>query len=167
MFDKARGALHQPAFGFLREKQEDLQKTAQAFIDYQEQSARYDRLMLKVGERSFARFQLKLAEREEPGRQIESARALYDLWIDAAEEAYAEIALSEEFREVYAAVEAPKGEFGVYLVSDGSNKPYRCKIKAPGFAHLAGLDFIGKGHLLADVSAVLGSIDIVFGEVDR
>ncbi|MCG6857398.1 MAG: NADH-quinone oxidoreductase subunit D [Salaquimonas sp.] len=69
--------------------------------------------------------------------------------------------------EVYAAVEAPKGEFGVYLVSDGSNKPYRCKIKAPGFAHLAGLDYVGKGHLLADVSAVLGSIDIVFGEVDR
>lgn len=104
MFDKTRGALHQPAFGFLREKQENLQKTAQVFIDYQEQSARYDRLMLKVGEQSFARFQLKLAEREEPGRQIESARALYDLWIDAAEEAYAEIALSEEFREVYAAV---------------------------------------------------------------
>lgn len=69
--------------------------------------------------------------------------------------------------EVYAAVEAPKGEFGVYLVSDGTNKPYRCKLRAPGFAHLAGLDFMGKGHLLADVSAVLGSLDIVFGEVDR
>ncbi|MGB7336473.1 MAG: NADH-quinone oxidoreductase subunit D [Salaquimonas sp.] len=69
--------------------------------------------------------------------------------------------------EVYAAVEAPKGEFGVYLVSDGSNRPYRCKIKAPGFAHLAALDFVGKGHQLADVSAVLGSLDIVFGEVDR
>jgi len=104
MFDKAKAGLHQPAFGHLREKQENLQKTAQVFIDYQEQSARYDRLMLKVGERSFARFQLKLAEREEPGRQIDSVRGLYDLWIDAAEEAYAEIALSEEFREVYAAV---------------------------------------------------------------
>jgi NADH-quinone oxidoreductase subunit D len=69
--------------------------------------------------------------------------------------------------EVYAAVEAPKGEFGVYLVSDGSNKPYRCKLRAPGFAHLAGLDYMGKGHLLADVSAILGSLDIVFGEVDR
>ncbi len=69
--------------------------------------------------------------------------------------------------EVYAAVEAPKGEFGVYLVSDGTNKPYRCKLRAPGFAHLAGLDYMGKGHLLADVSAVLGSLDIVFGEVDR
>ena len=69
--------------------------------------------------------------------------------------------------EVYAAVEAPKGEFGVYLVSDGSNKPYRCKIRAPGFAHLAAMDFISKGHMLADVSAILGSLDIVFGEVDR
>ena len=69
--------------------------------------------------------------------------------------------------EVYAAVEAPKGEFGVYLVSDGSNKPYRCKIRAPGFAHLQAMDFMCKGHLLADVSAILGSMDIVFGEVDR
>ena len=69
--------------------------------------------------------------------------------------------------EVYAAVEAPKGEFGVYLVSDGSNKPYRCKIRAPGFAHLQAMDHICRGHMLADVSAVLGSLDIVFGEVDR
>ncbi len=69
--------------------------------------------------------------------------------------------------EVYSCVEAPKGEFGVYLVSDGSNRPYRCKIKAPGFAHLQALDFLCRGHQLADVSAVLGSIDIVFGEVDR
>jgi NADH-quinone oxidoreductase subunit D len=69
--------------------------------------------------------------------------------------------------EVYAAVEAPKGEFGVYLVSDGSNKPYRTKIRAPGFAHLQAMDFLCKGVMLADVSAILGSIDIVFGEVDR
>jgi NADH-quinone oxidoreductase subunit D len=69
--------------------------------------------------------------------------------------------------EVYAAVEAPKGEFGVYLVSDGTNKPYRCKLRAPGFAHLQAMDFLCKGHMLADVSAILGSIDIVFGEVDR
>ena len=69
--------------------------------------------------------------------------------------------------EVYVPVEAPKGEFGVYLVSDGTNKPYRCKIKAPGFAHLQALDFLCRGHQLADVAAVLGSIDIVFGEVDR
>ena len=69
--------------------------------------------------------------------------------------------------EVYAAVEAPKGEFGVYLVSDGTNKPYRCKLRAPGFAHLQAMDFMCRGHMLADVSAVLGSLDIVFGEVDR
>jgi len=69
--------------------------------------------------------------------------------------------------EVYAAVEAPKGEFGVYLVADGTNKPYKCKIRAPGFAHLQAMDFLTRGHMLADVSAILGSIDIVFGEVDR
>jgi len=69
--------------------------------------------------------------------------------------------------EVYAAVEAPKGEFGVYLVADGTNKPYKCKIRAPGFAHLQAMDFLCKGHMLADVSAILGSLDIVFGEVDR
>jgi NADH-quinone oxidoreductase subunit D len=69
--------------------------------------------------------------------------------------------------EVYAAVEAPKGEFGVYLVSDGSNKPYRCKIRAPSFPHLAAMDRLTRGHMLADVTAVIGSIDIVFGEVDR
>ncbi|HEV7345364.1 MAG TPA: NADH-quinone oxidoreductase subunit D [Devosia sp.] len=69
--------------------------------------------------------------------------------------------------EVYAAVEAPKGEFGVYIVSDGTNKPYRCKIRAPGFAHLSAMDFLCRGHMLADVSAILGSLDIVFGEVDR
>jgi NADH-quinone oxidoreductase subunit D len=69
--------------------------------------------------------------------------------------------------EVYAAVEAPKGEFGVYLVADGSNKPYRAKIRAPGFLHLQAMDYICKGHQLADVSAIIGTMDIVFGEVDR
>ena len=69
--------------------------------------------------------------------------------------------------EVYTCVEAPKGEFGVYLVSDGTNKPYRCHIRAPGFPHLAAMDYLNKGHMLADVSAILGSLDIVFGEIDR
>jgi NADH-quinone oxidoreductase subunit D len=69
--------------------------------------------------------------------------------------------------EVYAAVEAPKGEFGVYLVADGTNKPYRCKVRAPGFAHLAAMDFLGRGHMLADITAIIGSIDVVFGEIDR
>jgi NADH-quinone oxidoreductase subunit D len=69
--------------------------------------------------------------------------------------------------ETYSAVEAPKGEFAVYLVSDGTNRPYRCKIRAPGFAFLQGADFMAKGHMLADVVAIIGSMDIVFGEVDR
>ncbi|KFE34451.1 NADH-quinone oxidoreductase subunit D [Thioclava atlantica] len=69
--------------------------------------------------------------------------------------------------EVYAAVEAPKGEFGVYLVADGTNKPYRAKIRAPGFLHLQSMDHVAKGHMLADVSAIIGTMDIVFGEVDR
>ena len=69
--------------------------------------------------------------------------------------------------EIYVPVEAPKGEFGVYLISDGSNKPYKCKIKAPGFTHLQAMDYLIKGHMLADVPAVLGSMDVVFGEIDR
>jgi NADH-quinone oxidoreductase subunit D len=69
--------------------------------------------------------------------------------------------------ETYTAVEAPKGEFAVYLVADGSNRPYRCKIRAPGFAHLQGTDFMCKGHMLADAVAIIGSMDIVFGEIDR
>jgi len=69
--------------------------------------------------------------------------------------------------EVYTAVEHPKGEFGIYLVSDGTNKPYRLKIRAPGFAHLSGLDEMSRGHMLADVVAIIGTQDIVFGEVDR
>lgn len=69
--------------------------------------------------------------------------------------------------EIYTAIEAPKGEFGVYLIADGTNKPYRCKIRAPGFAFLQALDFMGRGHMLSDIVAILGSMDIVFGEIDR
>ena len=69
--------------------------------------------------------------------------------------------------EAYAAVEHPKGEFGIYLVSDGANKPYRMKIRAPGFAHLATMDEMARGHMLADVIAIIGTMDIVFGEIDR
>jgi NADH-quinone oxidoreductase subunit D len=69
--------------------------------------------------------------------------------------------------ETYAAVEAPKGEFGVYLVSDGTNRPYRCRIRASGFPHLAALEAMSKGHMLPDIPAIIGSIDIVFGEIDR
>ena len=69
--------------------------------------------------------------------------------------------------ETYTAVEAPKGEFGVYLVADGSNRPYRCKIRSPSFAHLQAMDYLSRGHMLADTVAILGSLDIVFGEIDR
>jgi NADH-quinone oxidoreductase subunit D len=69
--------------------------------------------------------------------------------------------------EAYAAVEHPKGEFGIYIVSDGANKPYRLKIRAPGFAHLAALDEMSRGHMIADAVAVIGTMDIVFGEIDR
>ena len=69
--------------------------------------------------------------------------------------------------EVYTALEHPKGEFGVYLISDGANKPYRVKIRAPGFAHMAAMDEMARGHMLADVVTIIGTMDIVFGEVDR
>ena len=69
--------------------------------------------------------------------------------------------------ETYTAVEAPKGEFAVYLIADGSNRPYRCRIRAPGFAHLQALDMMSKGHMLADIVSIIGSMDIVFGEIDR
>ena len=68
---------------------------------------------------------------------------------------------------LYTAVEAPKGEFGVYLVWTGPIRPYKCKIRAPSFAHLSAMDFLTRGHMLADVSAIIGSLDIVFGEIDR
>jgi NADH-quinone oxidoreductase subunit D len=69
--------------------------------------------------------------------------------------------------EVYAATENPKGEFGVYLVADGTNKPYKCKIRSPGYVHLQALEEMSRGHQLADVVAIIGSLDIVFGEIDR
>jgi len=69
--------------------------------------------------------------------------------------------------ETYVGVEAPKGEFGIYLVSDGSEIPYRCKIRAPGFTHLQSINYLAKGHLIADVVTIIGTLDIVFGEIDR
>lgn len=93
-----------PAFGQNREQQEHYQSMALAGVEYQEQFNRYNGLMLKASQRGFERFQDKLAGREQPGRQIESLRALYDVWVDAAEEGYAEVALSEEFREAYGAL---------------------------------------------------------------
>lgn len=99
-----KGWMSLPAFGLMREHQEHYQKMSVAWIEYQEQMARYNALMLKASQRGFELFEGKLTEREQPGRQIESLRALYDLWVDAAEEGYAEIALSTEFREAYGAL---------------------------------------------------------------
>ena len=96
--------LGTPAFGFAREHQERWQALAQAQLHYQQQSQAYNALMAEAGQNAFARFEDKLAERSEPGRQLQSARALFDLWIDAAEDAYAEIALSPRFRDAYAAL---------------------------------------------------------------
>ena len=96
--------LSMPAFGLGREHQERLQTLARAQFDYQEKTSAYNALMMKAGQNAFERFEAKLGEREEPGRQLASARALFDLWIDAAEEAYAEIALSPEFRSAYGAL---------------------------------------------------------------
>ncbi|HEY0230365.1 MAG TPA: class III poly(R)-hydroxyalkanoic acid synthase subunit PhaE [Dokdonella sp.] len=103
-FGELKAWLSLPAFGLMREHQEHHQKTAVAWIEYQEQMSRYNALMLKASQRGFELFEGKLSEREQPGRQIESLRALYDLWVDAAEEGYAEIALSQEFREIYGAL---------------------------------------------------------------
>ncbi|MBL8298532.1 MAG: class III poly(R)-hydroxyalkanoic acid synthase subunit PhaE [Rhodanobacteraceae bacterium] len=96
--------LNLPAFGLAREHQERWQQLGTALLDYQEQTNRYNTLILKASQQGFDRFQSKLAEREEPGRQLESVRAVYDLWIDAAEEAYADIAMSDEFRKAYGAM---------------------------------------------------------------
>jgi hypothetical protein len=93
--------LRAPAFGYMREHQEHYQKMALAFVEFQQATKAYNALIMKSSQRSFEILELKLAERSEPGRQIDSMRALYDLWVDSAEEAYAEIALSDEFRKVY------------------------------------------------------------------
>lgn len=96
--------LGMPAFGLAREHQERWQQLGTALVEYQEQTNRYNTLILKASQQGFERFQSKLAEREEPGRQLDSVRAVYDLWIDAAEESYADIALSDEFRKAYGAM---------------------------------------------------------------
>ena len=104
LMQQTRALFDMPAFGYLREHQEHYQKLAQAMLDYQQQTNRYNMLIARASHRGFELFEDKLAERGEPGRQVESVRALYDLWVDAAEEAYAEVALSPEFREVYGAL---------------------------------------------------------------
>ncbi len=99
-----RALLELPAFGYAREHQEHYQQMARAWLDYQRETNRYNALIARASHRAFEVFEDKLAERGEPGRQVESVRGLYDLWVDAAEDAYAEVALSDEFREVYGAL---------------------------------------------------------------
>lgn len=99
-----RALLDMPAFGYAREHQEHYQRMAKAWLDYQHETNRYNALIARASRRAFEVFEDKLAERGEPGRQIDSVRGLYDLWVDAAEDAYAEVALSDEFREVYGAL---------------------------------------------------------------
>ena len=101
---EARALLDLPAFGYAREHQEHYQQMAKAWLDYQHETNRYNALIARASRRAFEVFEDKLAERGEPGRQVDSVRGLYDLWVDAAEDAYAEIALSDEFREVYGAL---------------------------------------------------------------
>jgi class III poly(R)-hydroxyalkanoic acid synthase PhaE subunit len=101
---EARAMLDLPAFGYAREHQEHYQQMAKAWLDYQHETNRYNALIARASRRAFEVFEDKLAERGEPGRQVDSVRGLYDLWVDAAEDAYAEIALSQEFREVYGAL---------------------------------------------------------------
>lgn len=101
---ETRALLDLPAFGYAREHQEHYQRMAKAWLDYQHEANRYNALIARASRRAFEVFEDKLAERGEPGRQIDSARGLYDLWVDAAEDAYAEVALSDEFREVYGAL---------------------------------------------------------------
>jgi len=101
---EARALLDLPAFGYAREHQEHYQRMAKAWLDYQQETNRYNALIARASRRAFEVFEDKLAERGEPGRQVDSVRGLYDLWVDAAEDAYAEVALSDEFREVYGAL---------------------------------------------------------------
>ncbi|TAN03912.1 MAG: class III poly(R)-hydroxyalkanoic acid synthase subunit PhaE [Rhodanobacteraceae bacterium] len=101
---EVRALLDLPAFGYAREHQEHYQRMAKAWLDYQHETNRYNALIARASRRAFEVFEDKLAERGEPGRQIDSVRGLYDLWVDAAEDAYAEVALSDEFREVYGAL---------------------------------------------------------------
>jgi class III poly(R)-hydroxyalkanoic acid synthase PhaE subunit len=101
---EARALLDLPAFGYAREHQEQYQHMAKAWLDYQHETNRYNALIARASRRAFEVFEDKLAERGEPGRQVDSVRGLYDLWVDAAEDAYAEVALSDEFRQVYGAL---------------------------------------------------------------
>lgn len=135
---EARALLDMPAFGYAREHQEHYQRMAKAWLDYQHETNRYNALIARSSKRAFELFEDKLAERGEPGRQIDSVRGLYDLWVDAAEDAYAEIALSDEFREVYGALVNAQmrvrkhAQLEVEKVSNDLGMPTRTEIDSIG-----------------------------------
>ncbi|HET7930794.1 MAG TPA: class III poly(R)-hydroxyalkanoic acid synthase subunit PhaE [Rhodanobacteraceae bacterium] len=135
---EARALLDMPAFGYAREHQEHYQRMAKAWLDYQHETNRYNALIARASKRAFELFEDKLAERGEPGRQVDSVRGLYDLWVDAAEDAYAEVALSDEFREVYGALVNAQmrvrkhAQLEVEKVSNDLGMPTRTEIDSLG-----------------------------------
>jgi class III poly(R)-hydroxyalkanoic acid synthase PhaE subunit len=135
---EARAMLDMPAFGYAREHQEHYQRMAKAWLDYKHETNRYNALIARASKRAFEVFEDKLAERGEPGRQVDSVRGLYDLWVDAAEDAYAEIALSDEFREVYGALVNAQmqvrkhAQLEVEKVSNDLGMPTRTEIDSIG-----------------------------------
>ncbi len=155
--------LNAPAFGYAREHQQRMQKAAAAFAQFQDAVGKYNALMLKSSQRSFAIFENKLVERSEPGRQIDSLRGLYDLWVDAAEEAYAEIALSDEFRKVYGDVVNAQMRVRAHVQAEverlGSELgiPTRSELDSV-HKRLHGLRRDGAGARIAGLERELGSV---------
>lgn len=137
----------------------------------------YDRYLIRIFEmRESIRIILQIIEKMPNGiikvndkKLIAPSRAYMKFSMEALINhfKYFSEGISVPYGQIYSCVEAPKGEFGVYLVSNGSNKPYRCHIKAPGFLHLQSLDYMSKGHMIADIVTIIGTQDIVFGEIDR
>lgn len=171
---EVRALLDMPAFGYAREHQERYQRMAKAWLDYQHETNRYNALIARASKRAFEVFEDKLAERSEPGRQVDSVRGLYDLWVDAAEDAYAEIALSDEFREVYGALVNAQmrvrqhTQQEVEKVSNDLGIPTRTEIDSIGKRvhdlHRGARDH-AEGHaaLLAEVAALRAEVEKLKG----
>lgn len=175
---EARALLDMPAFGYAREHQEHYQRMAKAWLDYQHETNRYNALIARASRRAFEVFEDKLAERSEPGRQIDSVRGLYDLWVDAAEDAYAEVALSDEFREVYGALVNAQMrvrkhmQLEVEKVSNDLGVPTRTEIDSIG-KRVHDLHRDAKDHaashaaLLAEVAALRAEVEQLKGAKPR
>lgn len=167
---EARAMLDLPAFGYAREHQEHYQKIAKAWLEYQHETNRYNALIARASRRAFEVFEDKLVEHAEPGRQIDSVRGLYDLWVDAAEDAYAEVALSDEFREVYGALVNAQMRVRKYVqqeveqVSVNLGMPTRSEIDSIG-RRLHALHRDAKNHaevlpdLVSEVAALRAEVE--------